>query len=104
MEKSQKKKIALTIVNWVVTLAIFAAMFAISISAGVCSIVFSCIGYFSGWFAREHKIMQNFCTSLVADFPALKEGQSVVFTIDESDGSISTKVSEPKQKKSKKEA
>lgn len=101
MEKSKKVKIAWLVGKCVLAVALFAAMFAISISAGVCSIVFGCLGFVLGWFERQHRVAEKFIMEVGAAASLLEDGDVLVFKTDDSDSEVKVSVKKPKKKKEK---
>ena len=100
MEKSKKRLIA-NCVYWAVLLIVCASMFFVSVSAGICSILFYAAGFLFGYFKRTFKLQEKFFKAFEENLSSALEGKTLVVDVD-ADDNVSVKVEEPKKAKKEK--
>lgn len=101
MEKTKRRKIWFNVVNLVLMVLILGGMFAISVPTGLAAVCFSIIGAIFASHSKTKRMQQQFFDKLLENREDLLSGK--IITIYADDDAISVKITDPNEKKAKKE-
>ena len=83
MEKTKRRKVIFSIVNFVLMVLVFAGMFAISMSAGFAAIGFSILGAAFGSYSKNKRMQQEFYNKMLDHKEDLLNGKVITVYADE---------------------
>ena len=101
MEKSKVKEICLSVLKWVIIIAVLAGFSYMSVWAGVGAIVFGLNGFLYGYCRKLDKHAKETFDAIEKYAKDVVDGKVLTVTEDEN-GITSVYVTEPKKKASKK--
>ena len=110
MEEKKKinwRRVAWRTINVIGALLIMIGIFALSVPAGICSLIFSTVGFVFGWFEHNHKMQEKFFDTLLEGKEDFFSGKTVTVTADDETGTVSftvtsTAVEDKEEKPTKK--